>query len=333
MNVQESNRTRTLTITMDRGDELPVGLIRALGEAEARSAWLTGTGALEAAEIAVFDQVSRTWGPTRRIDTPTMLVSLTGNAAIESGALVLNMTVTLARETDAGNEIIAGQLVWARAFAVELCVTALDDLTLTRTVDERTGLAKLSGRRSAAVLVEAPSARVEAPAARVEAPVARYEEPAAPVRAEAPVARIELPAAPVARIELPAAPPRIEPAAAPVRAAAPAYTPPPAQKTDAARAALHYGTSTAAPAEAPTILTRPNRVNKQEQMDAYPEIGDSVGHFHFGECTVISSDGDRIRLRQDKDGRVREVALAMLKIADPTIMADGRRHFVLGRKN
>ena len=322
MNVQESNRTRTLTITMDRGDELPVGLIRALGEAEARSAWFTGTGALEAAEIAVFDQASRTWGSTRRIDTPTMLVSLTGNAAMESGALVLNMTVTLARETDAGNEIIAGQLVWARAFAVELCVNALDDLTLTRAVDERTGLAKLSGRRSAAVLVEAPVARVEAPAA--------------PVRAEAPAAHIELPAAPVARIErieLPAAPPRVEPVAAPVRAAAPAYSPPPAPKTDAARAALHYGTSTAAPSEAPTILTRPNRVNKQETMDAYPEIGDAVGHFHFGECTVISSDGDRIRLRQDKDGRVREVALAMLKIADPTILADGRRHFVLGRKN
>jgi hypothetical protein len=250
---------------------------------------------------------------------------------------VLNLTVTLARETDAGNEIIAGQLVWARAFAVELCVTALDDLTLTRTVDERTGLAKLAGRKSAAVLVEAPVARVEAPVARVEAPVARVEAPAARVeQPAAPVARIELPAAPVARIELPAAPPRAEPIAmpaAPLRAPTASYAPLPGPKTDAARAALHYGTSTAAPAEAPTILTRPNRVNKQEQMDAYPEIGDSVAHFHFGECTVISSDGDRIRLRQDKDGRVREVALAMLKIADPTIMADGRRHFVLGRKN
>lgn len=325
MNVQESNRTRTLTITMDRGDELPVGLIRALGEAEARSAWVVGTGTLEAAEIAVYDQASRTWGPTRRIETPTMLTSLIGNAAIEAGVLVLNLTVTLARETDAGNEIIAGQLVWARAFAVELCVTAFDDFTLTRTADERTGLAKLSGRKSAAVLIESP--RAEAPA--------RAEVPLAPPRAEAPTLdRIELPAAPPARIELPAAPVRVEPPppAAPVRATS-AYAPPPAQKTDAARAALHYGTSTAAPTEAPTILTRPNRANKQEQMDAYPEIGDAVGHFHFGECTVISSDGDRIRLRQDKDGRVREVALAVLKIEDPTIMADGRRHFVLGRKN
>ncbi|MEP7122721.1 MAG: DUF296 domain-containing protein [Byssovorax sp.] len=319
MNVQESNRTRTLTITLDRDEELPVSLIRALGEAEARSAWLVGNGTLEAAEIAVYDQASRTWGPARRIETPTMLVSLTGNAAIESGVLVLNLTVVLARETDAGNEIIAGQLVWARAFAVELCVTAFDDFTLTRTPDERTGLSRLSGRKSAAVLVEPPRAE----------PVAHAEEPAAPVRAEAPppVARIEIPASPPGRMEFPA---RGEAPAVPVRAATPAPAQP---KTDAARAALHYGTATAAPADAPTILTRPNRANKQEQMDAYPEIGDAVAHFHFGECTVISSDGDRIRLRQDKDGRVREVALAVLKIGDPTILADGRRHFVLGRKN
>ncbi len=333
MNVQESNRTRTLIIAMDRGEELPVGLIRALGEAEARSAWIIGTGSLEAAEIAVFDQVTRTWGPTRRIETPTTLVSLIGNAAIESGALDLHLTVTLARETDAGNEIIAGQLVWARAFAIELSVTAFDDVTLARAIDERTGLAKLSGRKLSAPLSSSAPARIEAPAQpAAEPPSARVEAP--PPRAEAPI-RLEAPVraeAPPARIELPAAPPRVEPPppAAPMRAAPQASSPP---KTDAARAALHYGTSTAAPAEAPTILTRPNRAPKQEQMDAYPEIGDSVAHFHFGECTVISSDGDRIRLRQDKDGRVREVALAMLKIADPTILPDGRRHFMLGRKN
>jgi hypothetical protein len=67
--------------------------------------------------------------------------------------------------------------------------------------------------------------------------------------------------------------------------------------------------------------------------EVYPETGDSVMHFAFGECTVVSSDGDRIRLQQDKDSRVREVALAMLKIDAPVILADGRRHFKLGRKN
>jgi hypothetical protein len=59
-------------------------------------------------------------------------------------------------------------------------------------------------------------------------------------------------------------------------------------------------------------------------------------HFHFGECTVIGSDGDRIRLRQDRDGRVREVALTMLRIELEKAGAggpDAPRHFKLHRKN
>ena len=60
---------------------------------------------------------------------------------------------------------------------------------------------------------------------------------------------------------------------------------------------------------------------------------DTVMHFAFGECTVIGSDGDRIRLRQDKDGRVREVALTMLRIETVTAGPSGARHFKLHRKN
>jgi hypothetical protein len=63
-------------------------------------------------------------------------------------------------------------------------------------------------------------------------------------------------------------------------------------------------------------------------------VGDSVTHFHFGDCTVISSDGERIRLRQERDGRVREVSLTMLRIEPPTVdAATGRKQFRLARKN
>jgi hypothetical protein len=72
----------------------------------------------------------------------------------------------------------------------------------------------------------------------------------------------------------------------------------------------------------------------KDEPDVYPELGDTVNHFHFGDCTVVGSDGDRIKLRQDgKDGRVREVALTMLKIGPPIVGADGKRHFMLLRKN
>ncbi len=78
----------------------------------------------------------------------------------------------------------------------------------------------------------------------------------------------------------------------------------------------------------------PQRPQKpREDLEVYPDVGDTVMHFAFGECTVLSSDGDRIRLRQDKDGRVREVALAMLRIEPTSTGAEGTRHFKLHRKN
>ena len=67
--------------------------------------------------------------------------------------------------------------------------------------------------------------------------------------------------------------------------------------------------------------------------EVYPDEGDRVNHFAFGDCTVVGGDGERIRLQQDRDSRVREVALSMLKIAPPTIGADGKKHWTLARKN
>jgi predicted DNA-binding protein with PD1-like motif len=90
------------------------------------------------------------------------------------------------------------------------------------------------------------------------------------------------------------------------------------------------------PGEAPQAIAAPARPARHqvEAAEVYPETGDLVSHFHFGECEVLSSDGERIRLRQEKDGRVREVSLAMLKIESPTVdPASGKRHFKLARKH
>ena len=67
--------------------------------------------------------------------------------------------------------------------------------------------------------------------------------------------------------------------------------------------------------------------------ELYPEEGDEVTHFAFGRCTVVFSDGERIRLQQGPDGRVREVALSMLRTQPPTIQSDGKKHWELLRKN
>ena len=74
-------------------------------------------------------------------------------------------------------------------------------------------------------------------------------------------------------------------------------------------------------------------ITRNSGPEQYPEEGDSVTHFAFGRCTVLFSDGERLRLQQERDGRVREVALSMLKMQDPTATENGRRHWDLLRKN
>lgn len=263
MNVLEARRTRHLIIRFDRGEELPAALLRALDEAEARSGWIAGTGSLETAELALPDHASRDLARPRRIEGPCDVVALSGNVARLDGETSLRLSATLARESDVGLQLAAGELVWARVHGLELHVTAFDDLSLTRTADDRAGQKHLA----------APSIPPAAP-------------PAAPIEPNR---------------------------AAPSPSVAPA---------------AEAFSSSGAP-----LPQRPARPRQEEEM-IYPEAGDNVTHFHFGECVVISSDGERIRLRQDRDGRVREVSLTMLRIEVPTVdPATGKRHFRLARKN
>ena len=87
------------------------------------------------------------------------------------------------------------------------------------------------------------------------------------------------------------------------------------------------------PVPAGVRVPRPPSRGIVEDFSVYPEENDVITHFQFGRCTVLSSDGERLRLQQDKDGRVREVALTMLRIGTPTVMEDGRKHWDLTRKN
>lgn len=74
------------------------------------------------------------------------------------------------------------------------------------------------------------------------------------------------------------------------------------------------------------------RAGDEHGDSSSPEAGDLVDHFAFGLCEVVTSDGERLRIR-DLDGpkRVREVALTMLKVSGPTD-SDGKRLFQLTRR-
>jgi predicted DNA-binding protein with PD1-like motif len=275
MNVAESKRVRHLVLHVERGEELPVALIRALHDVEAKAAHITGVGIVEAAELASIDP--RGQSATYRLDTPALVMSLAGDVAVEDGATNVHLYATLARQTDLGHQTVSGHVRWARASALDLFVTVFDDLVLERLTDDHGFPAALHATSRAP---SGGSVRTTT------------EEPTR------------------------------EPIAAPV-AAAPK---PVVRETD-----LDLKLQPSAPA-----LTPPARLPKphEDTTEVYPDVSDLATHFSFGECEVISSDGERIRLRQIKDGRVREVSLAMLKVEGPTTdPATNKRLFKLSRKN
>lgn len=274
MIVTESRRARHLVVQLQSDEELPAALTLALESADATSGWIAGLGELEAAEITVVDPLGNA-PHVRRIDGRCNLVTLSGSITPSAGAAALRLSVTLARETDLGNEVCAGELVWARVHALELCVTLFDNPVSPHGEEPRAGMTALAPTTSSALDAQR----------------------AVPV------------ASPIA--------PRAEAEPTPQRAPSKAQT----------------------PAQAATVemLTPPAPLRRREPEDTnelYPEVGDRATHFHFGECTIISSDGERIRLRQERDGRIREVSLDMLRIEPPTTDGGtGQRTFLLSRKH
>ncbi len=79
------------------------------------------------------------------------------------------------------------------------------------------------------------------------------------------------------------------------------------------------------------IPQRPTRAEVPYDDRPFPEAGDVVDHFAFGACEVLKSDGDRLHLKVAKDGRVREIALEMLRV---TLLTKGeeRSRYKLDRK-
>jgi predicted DNA-binding protein with PD1-like motif len=66
--------------------------------------------------------------------------------------------------------------------------------------------------------------------------------------------------------------------------------------------------------------------------DPTPEPGDWVDHFAFGLGEVLTSEGDRLRIREPEGARrVREVSLTMLRVSGPE-ETDGKRVFKLTRR-
>ncbi len=184
-----------------------------------------------------------------------------------------SLRALLAREADTGLETLAGEVTSAHTVALEAFITALDDVTLERALDERAGVwlfGAATGHVGSAVRAATTASAATAPWA-VALEVSEQSVPAR-LRGGPPAASAGVP--------MPARPPRPE-----------------------------------------------------VDMDGLvPEPGDLVDHFAFGQCEVVRSDGDRLHLRVHKDGRIREIALEMLRVAPLPDAESGGHRFKLERR-
>jgi hypothetical protein len=217
-------------LRLEPGAALPDALVDAVGDGPA---WVRATGVLEGVELRTGD------GAPRRLAGVLQLVSADG--VVDPSARRATLRGVLAREGDAGLEVLAGEIVAARAVAFEALVTVLEGA--------------------------APTFAASAPSA----PAASWADAAAASAATDKSARANAPPKPIAR-----------------------------------------------------------RTSDTED-GLVPEAGDLVEHFAFGRAEVIRSEDDRLHIRVPKDGRVREIALEMLRVT--ALAPDGsRRRFKLERK-
>jgi predicted DNA-binding protein with PD1-like motif len=289
MTTLTTGSSRHLILRLDETARLPESLLAALRDEVVLAGWLRASGVLTEVEIRCFDARGGGPGPARRIAGPVQAIVLEGSIGLSRGDVTCGLRAVLARETDSGLETIAGEIVDARVTALEVMITALDEVAVARQLDS-TGVWMLdpSGNTARAPTQAPPPAT--APRPQPETPA--WKDAVRTAETEPPPAH---------------SPPK--PAVSPGPKPSPTFT-------------------------AAAIPQRPARPKFDETEDhVYPDAGDIVEHFAFGRCEVVKSDGDRLHVRVGKDGRVKEIALEMLKVTPlaPVEGASGK-HFRLDRK-
>ena len=272
--VHPSAASRHLLLRASAGEVLPGALVERLSAEAVACGWLRASGVLTDVELQAFDSELGGLGRPRRIAGPVHVLSLEGGIALSGGEPSFSMRAVLARETDRGLETVAGEIVSARTVALEVFVTALDDVALGRALDPAAGVWLVGDAGS-----QAPARAPSAPAWSGALHASERTEPE-PYRPKPPP--------PASSPSLPGG----GGAAMPQR-----------------------------PARPPIDLDSPS-----------PEAGDLVDHFAFGPAEVLKSDGDRLHLRVPGSGRVREIALEMLRVSRLEDTPEGKRHFRLERR-
>jgi predicted DNA-binding protein with PD1-like motif len=303
-----TSSARHLLLRLSNPAKLPDSLLGALRDEVVLAGWMRASGVLSDVHVRAVDPRGGA-APARHIAGPVQVIALEGSVGLSGGDVSCGLRIVLAHSTDSGIETIAGDLVEGNVEALEVLVTAFDDVTAMRQLD-RSGVWVLEATEGTPRPAPAPP-----PATAVTAPAppsSRQVVISAPAQSGfAEVSRIAVTEAPRAPTPAPAAPVPPAPIAAPAARPSPTFS----------------SMSNAMPAR----IAKPVEAETEDEL--VPEPGDIVEHFAFGRCDVVKTDGDRLHVRLGKDQRIKEIALEMLKVS-PLDPLEGmtKRYFKLARK-
>lgn len=301
-----STSTRHIVFRLFGDEAIPDGIVRAMREASVTCGWMRASGVLAEVELRAYGSDVGGPGAERRITGPVQALTIEGSVGLTDGDVSVGLRAVLARETDRGMETLSGEIVTARVVAVEGVVTVFDDLAMARSLDPDAGVWLFGEGSALAITRDTPVDLSRGGAHPVSAPSLPQDGARGQHQAAAPP---------------PPAPSKPSPAwteAASVSASASKPLPqgPPRYNV----------VSPPAPsAVMPQRIARPV-VEDTEPDGPFPEVSDVVEHFAFGTCDVIKTDGDRLHLRVHKDGRIKEIALEMLRVTLLTTDGETRRY-------
>lgn len=291
--------------------------MRLAEEERIQAGWVRGVGSLVWIDIALHEQATRELGSRRRFRSPSELLTLEGAIARRGSSVDISLFATVARQTDNGIDLLGGRLAAAEVFACELSIEVYEDLQLSRTVDEETGLSPWRGTEREGVVAQsakgAPSVAEKVAAVSKQWTSEPEPVPDEPAADDGPVSWAQVAAA------------SAHPASAPGEAKI--------SRTRRSPKAPAVASSSKAKDFVPPPI--PDRKNSQPAFLDEPVVGkgDWVDHRQFGVCRVDREDEDGGLVIRLPNGRRKTIKLDFMEVEEPRIDGDRRIYPIRPRRS
>ena len=261
-------------VLLEKGDRWPESLVEAIEKAGLTCGTFRGTAVLRDAEVRTFDTTLSQREGGRTLEGPVEAITLEGAFGLTRGTLAITTRAVLALRDTFGERLAAGAIEAARVDGGEVVVSGFAGIDLVRTMRSDAGVWLF---------------QLESELAGTGQRTTLREDDAQPARSTTTSTTTSQASNAWAAL---------------------------ADASDNVAAATTNGPAPARPGGArpmqPARLRHTNANGSDD--DPIVEQGAVVEHFTFGEGDVLKSDGERVHVRFERDGRIREFSLAVMKV-------------------